>query len=247
MNDGNFESEKKSKPWHTKEWREMRERRLGNRCEQCDSTDGPFVIQHFSHDYSEPPSKDVIVWDLMREYGSYPPWPTVQRLGCPQCNRCSLTERKKLEPKWRCIGCHHEFDEPVTVAIPINNRTEKAAFENWKKKVLFPAHDDFLVAHQDLVEQHYRPAMDAYDKEQKASYHKYISGDGTATFCKKCAFLWDKKEMMLCGKCKKNYHPFKYDRCFNCLPRRRKTEVKEQQQFEEEIMRRDRALEQAYE
>ena len=53
--------------------------------------------------------------------------------------------------------------------------------------------------------------------------------------------------MMLCGKCKKNYHPFKYDGCFNCLPRRRKTEVKEQQQFEEEIMRRDRALEQAYE
>ena len=99
------------KPWATKEWKEMRERRIGDRCEQCESTDGPFVIQHFSHERPEPPSKYTIVWDLIREYGLIPAKPTIPLPACPSCKRRSLSERKKLKPKWRCIGCHHAFDE----------------------------------------------------------------------------------------------------------------------------------------
>ena len=57
------------KPWETKEWKEMRERRIGDRCEQCESTDGPFVIQHFSHERPSLPSKDGFVimgWEAVQ-------------------------------------------------------------------------------------------------------------------------------------------------------------------------------------
>jgi ribosomal protein L37AE/L43A len=219
------------KPWHKKEWREMRDQRIGDRCEQCDSTDGPFVLQHFEHDYSELPSKNPVVWELMREYDKVPPRPTVQRPACPQCNRRALSERKKLKPKWRCIGCHHEFDEPIIVETTINNRTEKAAWVKWKKEILFPARDNFLVTHHDIVEQRYGTVLSAYKKERQTSDAKYMSGEETATFCKKCAFLWDMKEMQLCSKCRKQYHPFKFQTCYDCLPEIKKEETRQAQKW----------------
>ena len=62
-----------------------------------------------------------------------------------------------------------------------------------------------------------------------------MSGEGTATFCKKCAFLWDVKEMRLCSSCEEHYHHFKYKTCFNCLPRLRKKELRQQREFEEHM------------
>ena len=153
------------KPWETKEWQKMRAQRIGDRCEQCGSTDGPFVLQHFSHERPEPPSKKSVVWGLMREYDRVPPRPTVQRPACPRCNRRALSERKKLRPKWRCIGCHHEFDEPIIVETTINNRTEKDAWLKWRQEVLFKAFNDFVDAQAGLVEQRYGAAMADYEQE----------------------------------------------------------------------------------
>jgi len=216
----------KSKPWHTKEWKEMRALRIGDKCEQCDSTDPPMLLQHLSHEEPEsPPSKRDIVWDLMREFDQVPPRPTVRRPTCPECNDRSLGKRKKLKPTWRCNRCHNEFDEPRMVDTIINNRTEKDAWVKWKNEVLFPTHDDFADAHQDEVEQRFGTLIDEYELKRQASYDRYVSGEGTVTFCKKCAFLWDMKEMRLCGQCRKNYHPFRYDTCFSCLPESRKDEI----------------------
>jgi len=235
------------KPWATKEWKEMRERRIGDRCKQCDSTDGPFVLQHFEHDYSELPSKNPVAWELMREYDKVPPRPTVQRPACPQCNRRALSERKKLKPKWRCIGCHHEFDEPIIVETTINNRTEKAAWVKWKKEILFPARDNFLVTHHDIVEQRYGTVLSAYKKERQTSDAKYMSGEGTATFCKKCAFLWDMREMRLCSKCKTHYHLFRFENCYNCLPTWKKEESVLRREFEANMDASMKSLEEANE
>ena len=235
------------KPWQTKEWREMRNRTIGDRCEQCGSTDGPFVLQHFSHDRPKPPSKRDLVWDMMREHGSYPPRPTVQRQACPQCNRCNLTERKKLKPKWRCIGCHHEFDDSIAVEMPINNRTEKGEYDKYRQEVLFPAFDDFVDAHQDIVEQRYTATLAEYEQERRASYDTYISGEGTATFCRKCAFLWDVEGKRLCSQCNERYHPFKFKTCYDCLPSSFKEELWEQRVFEEEMAAVMKSLEEANE
>ena len=223
----------------------MREERIGDRCEQCGSTDGPFVLQHFSHERPKPPSERTVVWDLMREYSSYPPRPTVQRQACPQCNRCSLTERKKLRPKWRCIGCHHEFDESILVEIPINNRTEKGDYDRYRQEVLFPAYDDFVDAHQDIVEQRYAAVLADYEQERQVSYDTYVSGEGTATFCKTCAYQWDTEGKRLCSQCKERYHPFNFKTCYECLPASRKDELRDEREEVERLEAEMKSFERA--
>ena len=128
------------KPWHTKKWRDMRNSRIADQCEQCGSTDGPMVLQHLSHyeDLPKPPSKNTAVWDLMRERGAYPPKPTVQRPACPACGKRSLTARKRTVD-WRCIACHLEFDNPVIVDVPVDSKTggEKYALYRNERQTAF--------------------------------------------------------------------------------------------------------------
>ena len=47
-------------------------------------------------------------------------------------------------------------------------------------------------------------------------YLRYISLEDTVTFCKKCAFLWDKKGMDLCPVCKEKYKSIYNKTCYNC-------------------------------
>ncbi|WP_160674746.1 hypothetical protein [Clostridium sp. C8-1-8] len=37
------------KPWMTKEWKGLRDKLIKDHCEQCGTTEGPFVIQHTWH------------------------------------------------------------------------------------------------------------------------------------------------------------------------------------------------------
>ena len=233
------------KPWETKEWTEMRDRHIGSTCEQCESTDGPFVLQHFSHEQPEPPSKYTIVWDLIGEFGLMPSRPTIPLAACPKCKRRSLTEPKIRKPKWRCIGCHHEFDELATVEVEVDSRNGKDEYNQYIQDRR-DVYTDFQITHADAVAQRYGAALADYEKERQASYEEYVSGEGTATFCKKCAFLWDIKEMRLCSQCKTDYHPFKYRTCFNCLPTSRKEELAGYREFATEMDAVMESLEEAY-
>ena len=238
------------KPWQTKQWKEMRKQRIGDRCKQCGSTDGPFVLQHFSHEQPEPPSKHTLVWELINEYGLYPGPPTIQKAGCPECRRSSLSERRTKTPKWRCIKCHNEFDDPIfDDPIQVQVRSDSSAGKDEYNKWLGVRRDvynDFLAEHGDVVEQRYGAALADYEAERQASDRKYMSGEGTATFCKKCAFLWDKKDMRLCANCKEHYHHFRYETCFNCIPQWRKEEIEGAQKFAAEMDTVMESLEAAY-
>ncbi|ODT04198.1 MAG: hypothetical protein ABS52_05975 [Gemmatimonadetes bacterium SCN 70-22] len=44
----------------------------------------------------------------------------------------------------------------------------------------------------------------------------YMSGDGTATFCKTCAFNWDKLGVRLCVECRDAWHPLDEQQCNAC-------------------------------
>jgi transposase-like protein len=33
---------------------------------------------------------------------------------CPKCESIDITIRKRKTPKYRCAGCHNEFDDPKT-------------------------------------------------------------------------------------------------------------------------------------
>ena len=233
------------KPWQTKEWKEMRKQLIGGKCEQCGTTGGPFVLQHFAHydGMSSPPSKKYIVWGILAERGVIPPRPTIERSACPKCEYRSLSERRR-KPTWRCIRCHNEFDDPLIVEVPADNRTGRDEFARYKQECNLIV-DRFLAENEDEADDLYRPILEDYEKERQASYNKYISGEDTASFCKKCAFQWDVKEQKLCSQCNERYHPFRYKNCFDCLPSSRKEEIHGYRVFEEEMNNVMRELEEA--
>ena len=193
------------------------------------------VLQHLSHyeDLPKPPSKNTAVWDLMRERGAYPPKPTVQRPACPACGKRSLTARKRTVD-WRCIACHLEFDNPVIVDVPVDSKTggEKYALYRNERQTAF---QEFKATHDNEVEKLYQDELAEYELVRQASYDKYTSGEGTITFCKKCAYLWDVKGMELCDGCRKHYHLFRYDTCYACLPQARKEDIPDYRAFEAEM------------
>lgn len=235
------------KPWHSKEWKEMRNKIIGDSCEQCGSTKKPMVLQHFDHykDLPKKPSKSSVVWSLMLEREAFPPRPIVLRPACPDCKKRALSQRKTMKPIWRCIGCHHVFDNPSSVEVAVDRRTGTEQFESFRKqcKVAF---SEFLDSHIELVSERLNVKLKEYEKVKEASLSLYMSGEGTATFCKKCAYLWDVQGLKLCGFCRKGYHPFKYNSCFKCIPEWRKKEIAETKKFMEEMEARDRWLENAY-
>lgn len=58
----------------------------------------------------------------------------------------------------------------------------------------------------------------------KKNHERYMSGKDTVTFCKKCAFLWDKHGLKLCERCRENYHSQDYIVCKQCAHREREQE-----------------------
>ena len=224
-----------AKPWHTKEWKEMRGERIADLCEQCGSTKGTFVLQHFSHyERVNPlPSMKNVLWDILSERGVLSPRPTVERRACPECEYRSIYERKG-KPTWRCQRCNNEFDDPLMVEVEADSRTGRDEFAQYKEECHHKI-DTFLVERAAEANELYLPYLERHEKELQASRADYMSGEGTATFCKKCAFLWDMKGQRLCHICRNNYHPFRFKNCYNCLPASIKEQNEDYKKFAEEM------------
>lgn len=196
--DGKFVS---TRPWKTKEWRDMRNDLIKDYCEQCGSTKEPFVLHHIKgHSYSWINKKVLI----RRMFNDYLPshvdkddLKDVER--CPKCSKASLSKRKTKYPIYRCSSCYHEFDTPKIVS-----EVKKIGKERYKK--IFK---DFLEEKKEEIEE-------TFLKECKESQDKYMSGEDTKTFCRKCAYLWDIKHLSLCPKCKKEYKPLRFEFCYEC-------------------------------
>ena len=78
-----------TQPWHSKRWKENRDRIIKNYCEQCNDRKGPFVIQHFSHSLSfEAIFKNLVKTEfedyLKKENIHIPPIIIPNRKMCPK-------------------------------------------------------------------------------------------------------------------------------------------------------------------
>jgi hypothetical protein len=184
----------KSKPWHRKEWKAMREEKLGAACVQCGTTEGIMVLQHLWH----PPS-----WYQINRIASDQHAAKMIRLGrikasrrmaCPKCDSLSIRSRQSMSPTWVCIRCNHRFEDPMTVEY--YDKAFWAAY--WKK---------------------YRKTINALTDSVAVYFHSaYMSGVGVVTMCRKCAFLWDEMGMHLCPECRTRYcHPGQAS-CNHCSP-----------------------------
>ena len=210
--------------WQTKEWKQRRAELIKDHCEQCGSTDGPFTLQHFN----QPPSIYDLVggivnrdrWeDWQAHYEANPEDPTPitrRRAACPRCGGISILERKTKTPRYRCNTqvkgtCHFEFDDPVEVDWIDTRATASRVQTGYKsRREAFNAQWDH--EHVNEIARLYTAGM----IQLLDAHTKYMRMEETATFCKRCAYLWDVKRVRLCETCGVGYHPHEQEQCDEC-------------------------------
>jgi len=221
---------RRGKPWHTAAWKQKRDLLIGDRCEQCGSEKAPLVLQHLwqPHRYSE--IYEAVYTDLFRS--EYKKWqaeleivedryPPVDRPACPKCQ--STAVRALANGTWVCnstansptkwpsnmIRCGFQFEQPVIVKA--HSPDQKRAIVADKNARYERFRQDFRQRFHDSVST--RAVLLSIDE-----HLRYVSFTDTKTFCKKCAFMWDKRECKLCEVCRERFHSRHLSRCARCDP-----------------------------
>ena len=203
------------KLWGSKAWKQARETFISTQCAQCSSTEGPMVLQHLTLPLRMP--QVIREWRRFIRRQRWLAWQDANPIDevkkprnvCPRCRYMSVWQRNRRDSgRWACTRCHADFDAPAVELKKDTSAMRDLKAQRWSK---FLASD---------------AASYAEDDEEKALRHaaqyaianrlSYLSLRDCATFCKKCAFLWDQKEMKLCRTCKSKFHQLHYDVCFQC-------------------------------
>lgn len=213
-----------TKPWQTAAWKKNRETIIKDSCEQCGGSKGPMVIQHLWHppEYKDnireifaeyylkeqknntlPEATDDDVLAVMSGY-------TEQKEVCPSCEMRSISKRKTMTPLYRCSKCKHEFDEPKMALFNPELNAVAPPMENIKKSITRNKQEEFV--------------WNTYGGEMRTlavlkgiqDHKRYISMVDTKTFCKRCAFLWDKKRLKVYAVCKETLIILSMHACDDC-------------------------------
>lgn len=210
--------------WGTPEWKALRERLIKSRCEQCENKEGPMTLQHLWHPVPlteiarhlhdadkqetweryqvEHEASDGLM-DVLEPVGP-------ERPGCPVCGGYNVTARKKVTPRWKCHTvrdkrpCGAEFHEAIktraTKLITAHALRRQAFSTQYAARYRAREHAVYAEAAIIALEEH----------------ATYLSGEGTLTFCRKCAYLWDERGVRLCQGCRGAYHPHHQLHCRAC-------------------------------
>lgn len=243
------------KSWHTKDWKERRDKLIKDKCQVCGSKE-TLTLQHLSHPrkYSEyltevrrMSAKDYIdsspgidkaefTSHIVEKYEYYPT-PL-----CPNCKWSNPSERVKKLPRYRCLGCKHEFDTPVYIPleelISVFLENEDALHVRDKcflSKQWNNIHNLSSVRYWLQRERATTNDSPAIQKEAFLLFLKddirYLSFEDTITACRRCAYKFDIKRMELCSVCKENYKGIQYPTCIQCLPEDRRKAALESIEF----------------
>ena len=252
-----FEEGKKS--WHTKDWKERRDKLIKDKCQICDSTD-TLTLQHLSHpkkyseylseikrlyarDYIE--SKPEIDKSELENYilENYDYFPTPF---CPNCMMANPSRRVRKLPEYRCNQCKHEFEKPIYKSVKeliliffenedaMEIREKCFVSKKWRNKhnlssIRYWLQRERAVTNNDV----------AIEKEAFLLYLnddiKYLSFQDTITACKRCASSYDLYGMELCPECKEHYKGIQYPTCIQCLPEEKRKVVFESMELRKEI------------
>ncbi len=206
---------KRLKPWSSREWIKKRETFLGHECVQCGSHTPPFVVQHLWH-----PMKFDLIFKMLSDHE----WTQFkqnyvenlaaplreERKTCPYCGSMSLYFVDSLQ-LWTCIKCKKRAKDPVIKKVLTRDGGHKLRI---------------------LKQENFRKNCELFKKKQWAKNGKmallilleqtihYINLEGATTFCKKCAFLWDKKGLRLCQKCGSKWHMLIFPCCIPCASKK---------------------------
>jgi len=117
------------------------------------------------------------------------------RITCPKCNGCSISTRTTIQPKYRCIHCHHVFDEEI---LTPDYHLSKEDFKRFTQKYRKQIEEKVNERRQDFFENEYNQFKDCI------------------VLCKKCHLLHHKGKD-LCPICKKNFKDLKHEMCWDCF------------------------------
>ncbi|HEU4573455.1 MAG TPA: hypothetical protein VFS36_00520 [Chitinophagaceae bacterium] len=255
------------KSWETKDWKGRRSKIIKDQCEICGSTD-TLTLQHRSHPkkYSEylrevtrtyaeeyrntnpAIDKNEFTTYVLTKY-DYVPVPF-----CPNCKWSKPYERVRKIPKYRCLGCRHEFDNPVYKSV---DELISIFYEN---EEALEARDKCFVSKDkwrnknNLSNIRYWLQRDRAKNKDAETIGKeafllylndsiqYLSFNDTITACKRCAFNFDINKMELCPECKQYYKGLQYPTCIQCLPEERRKAALENIEFGNEMRGMHRRL-----
>jgi len=211
-----FAKKQTQKAWHTKEWRLLREKLIKDKCEQCGTSEPPMVLQHMWH----PEKLGTLIRDIKhkyeREYAVTHPLPFVAepipedlREGCPGCGKFSGFNWRKTQNNWRCVHCHAVFEK--LVEIPVLSAQQYEVYSSELKELNDAWNATFMM---EMEEKILTEALNTGFEQND----RYISCADTVTFCKKCAFMWDKNKKKICEGCGK-WAPIYTtpESCWTCL------------------------------
>ena len=205
--------------WHSPEWHALRLRLIKDRCAQCSTAEGPFTLQHFWHPLSIPEASRFLRLEHRRraheEYLVQYPLvdATEERQACPRCSSVNIYHREHVTPHWKCNyrsgrrWCGHEFDEPVRLMAPAYKANAAQKQAHW-------------TAFYAEYNSQYGELADSFNVQATVEvlelFERYLSGEGTDTFCRKCAFMWDQKGLRLCHVCRTEWHAHHEPACGVC-------------------------------
>lgn len=204
----------KGKPWETKKWKSKRDLKIGKSCEQCGSQE-ILTLQHLR----QPRKYDNALKQLKKWHREkINEWIKKESIEidltgiektapcCPKCKSQTIRFRKSFNT-WICLSvkngkkiCEHVFEIPdrdVPKSIVIDKEKEEI-----QRRV-----DDYIDK-SGLGEQAIRTSIQ--------DMLEYLTMDNTITLCKKCAFVADKTNYVLCSYCMKHYHSPYYFMCKEC-------------------------------
>ncbi|MHA2501499.1 MAG: hypothetical protein ACXAE3_01320 [Candidatus Kariarchaeaceae archaeon] len=190
--------------WQSSEWQEAKRKLLKDSCQQCGENEQLALV----HLWKPPRYRSLLAKvelakiENLVQSGELEPFTfdDEPRDSCPSCQSINLRRRKTKHPPFKCGRCGEEFETAVEIMVRDEYLYNKA-FRDWKSKHLA----DF----QNEIENAVNTKQEEFDK-------RYRSGEGTETFCKKCAFLFTQKGMILCRNCKNHYHKRRYEQCYTC-------------------------------
>lgn len=193
-------------------------------CEQCGNNQGPMVLQHLWHPpaykehvrsiyerfFIEAQNNSSLPEATEQEVESFIAEFTEQAEACPSCDMRSITKRKTMTPIYRCRKCNHEFDSPKLVPYHSKLKTTAPSIEKIKKDITYAKQKEFM--------------WNTFGEEIRTlavlkgieDHKRYISMEDTKTYCKRCAFLWDKKRLKVCDVCKDKLIPLSMHACIEC-------------------------------
>ena len=201
------------KPWHTKEWKEQRDKIINDCsvCELCGSKEN-LVIHHPNSKNRETIKKEVwqdfYKWFCDEYSKTYPPIREISN-----CYTGEKHHRHESHPNWHPINRKHRDDahnrdsniETRDDCVNASATYREHNNERWRKMW-----DESKQQNKDIIKS-------KIDEITSIENKKYMDFEDIQVLCKRCHWATH-RGMDLCPVCKQKYKKKQYKTCFDCLP-----------------------------